>query len=89
VIASTKGDHFAREMEEIGHGIFTKALLDGIAEAKADINRNGIITSDELRSYLQEAVPELSRKANEGGAEQYPVSLLSGESFPVGLVVEG
>jgi hypothetical protein len=84
VIASTGAEAFARESAELGHGIFTKALLDGLAEAKADANKDGRITVKELEVYINEAVPELSQKL--GGAPQFPTSYSRGQDFPVGVV---
>ncbi len=84
VIASTGAEAFARESAEIGHGIFTKALLDGLTGAKADANKDGRITVKELELHINEAVPELSRELT--GAPQFPTSYSRGQDFPVGVV---
>ena len=83
VIASTGAEAYARESKEIGHGIFTKAVLDGLA-GKADGNRDGKITVNEVVAYINEAVPELSKKL--GQPPQFPRCYARGQDFPIGLV---
>ncbi len=84
VIASTGAEAYARESKEIGHGIFTKALLDGLAEGKADLNKDGKITVKEVEAYINEAVPELSAKFT--NAPQFPSSYARGQDFPIGII---
>ena len=83
VIASTGAEAYARESKEISHGIFTQALLDGLA-GKADGNKDGKITVKEIEAYINEAVPELSKKL--GQTPQFPTSYARGQDFPIGLV---
>ncbi len=77
-------------MEEEGHGIFTRRMLSGLT-GPADIDRNGIITGQELGTWLGERVvqdsenrqhPQYSRLDGEGqfvfivpGSERPPVLL--------------
>lgn len=84
IIASTGAEAYARESKEIGHGIFTQALLDGLSTAKADVNKDGKITVKEIEAYITEAVPELSKKLT--NAPQYPNSYARGQDFPVGMI---
>ena len=60
-----------------GHGIFTYALLEGLA--LADDNRNGTVEMSELSRYLGNEVPELSRKAF--GWRQIPQMKQVGSDF--------
>ncbi len=83
VIASTGAEAYARESKEIGHGIFTRALLDGL-EGKADGNKDGKIPVKEIEGYISDAVPELSKKL--GQTPQFPTSYARGQDFPIGLV---
>lgn len=86
VIASTGAEAYARESKDIGHGIFTKALLDGLTEAKADADKDGKITVKEIDTYIGQAVPELSQKLT--NTPQYPTSYARGQDFPIGIVVK-
>jgi len=64
------------ESEQLGHGIFTHFLLEGL-KGKADANSDGTITGTELKDYLPAQVSnyveehDLPKKYN--GTEQQPV----------------
>jgi membrane-associated phospholipid phosphatase len=47
----------AHELERDGHGIFTKHLLAGLRGA-ADLNADGVVSVDELYSYVHDRVVE-------------------------------
>lgn len=85
VLASTRTEQFATETKELGHGIFTYALLEGF-EGNGDGNGDGKITVKEMEAWLNERVPELSEKHT--GAAQYPNSFARGQDFPIGLTEE-
>lgn len=83
VLASTGTQQAASEFSQLKHGIFTYALLEGLA-GKADGGaKDGKITVKELESYLNDSIPELSREYR-GGA-QYPNSFSTGMDFPIGV----
>ena len=82
VLASTRSEQFATETEELGHGLFTFALLEAL-EGKGDANKDGKITVKEVEAWLNERVPELSEK--HAGAAQYPNSFARGQDFPIGV----
>ena len=84
VIASTGAEAYARESKDIGHGIFTKVVLDGLGDGKADADKDGKITVKEIDTYINEAVPELSKKLT--NTPQYPTSYSRGQDFPIGIV---
>ena len=50
-----------------GHGAFTKALIEGLGEGKADLLHKGTITVSELDAFIAERVKELT------DGEQHPV----------------
>lgn len=62
-----------------GHGVFTYALLDGMAGA--DANGNGLIEVTELAAFIDQQVPDLSFKAF--NMRQIPQMKIVGNSFPV------
>lgn len=83
VLASTQTEQFATEAEELGHGLFTYALLEGL-NGKGDGNSDGKVTIKEVEAWLNERVPELSEKHT--GTAQYPNSFARGQDFPIGLI---
>lgn len=64
VFTSSRGSEYSYEDERLGHGVFTAALIEGIAEGKADLDigtgRDGDITAEELLAYLRARVPQMS-----------------------------
>ncbi|MGE0238554.1 MAG: caspase family protein [Parvibaculaceae bacterium] len=81
VIAASDADQPAREGYR-GHGLFTWALLDGLA--KGDENKDTFIEIFELANHVGAVVPEVSKK--EFGFEQRPRSRTLA-NFPLGLQV--
>jgi uncharacterized caspase-like protein len=57
------------ELQELGHGIFTYYLVNGLKGA-ADLNRDGIISLQELYEYVEVQVTATSRAV---GGNQHPV----------------
>lgn len=58
VTAST-GEQRSAEKKSWGHGAFTKCLLEALG-GRADASGDGVVTLDELVSYVKTAVPELT-----------------------------
>ena len=68
-----------------GHGVYTYALLQALTQAdKIYGNRDGITSTGEIASYIDEQVPEITYK--KWGYEQVPQVNLHGRSFPIGVV---
>lgn len=63
-----------------GHGIFTFVLLEALS-GNADRDKDGYLTLNELASYIEEQVPELSYK--KWGYEQVPMKELRKQDFPI------
>ena len=80
VLAAASSEQMALEQGEAGHGVFTYALLQGIA-GSADANRDGIVDIDELAAHLAKTVPEITKRR--WGFEQRPMRKTVGISFPV------
>jgi hypothetical protein len=54
---------------ELGHGLFTYYLLEGLAGA-ADLNGDAIVSLQELYEYIEQQVTQRSRAL---GGNQHPV----------------
>lgn len=83
-IASSGTKQFATEFEVLKHGVFTYALL----EALSGENDNGDskVTVNELKLYMEERVPELTKKY--GGQAQYPTGYINGNDFPISVILK-
>ena len=78
VAASTK-NQFASEVKELGHGVFTYTLLGGLSGKAAGAGE--IITVRKLMGYIEEQLPELTKKYKQEA--QYPVVDSRGMDFPL------
>ncbi|MGQ9608282.1 MAG: SUMF1/EgtB/PvdO family nonheme iron enzyme [bacterium] len=73
IAAGGKGEE-SEERADLGHGVFTHKLLEGLETEIADMNNDGVITGTELANYLSDAVRAKTngkqnpqwRKADEG-----------------------
>ncbi len=83
-LAASGSEQFASEVSSLGHGVFTYALLNGLAGG-ADAANDNNVTVEELLPFVKRTVPELSKRYK--GSEQFPVSYGFGQDFPV--VVSG
>ncbi len=81
-LTASGSEQFATEFSQLGHGVFTYALLQGLAGGAANGDKQ--ITINELKAYLEIQVPELSQKYK--GTAQYPASYGLGNDFPVEIV---
>lgn len=84
VLAASSDNQFANEFASLGHGIFTYSLLEGL-KGKADgINKDMKITVFELKAWVDDQVPELTKKYT--GREQYPTGFSRGQDFPLKIL---
>lgn len=82
MIASSGTKQFATEFQELQHGVFTYALLEALS-GKGD-NGDGKVTVNELKIFMEERVPELTRQY--GGQAQYPTGYSTGNDFPISVL---
>ena len=80
-LTASGSEQFATEFDELGHGVFTYALLEALS-GKADSGDNRI-TVNEIKAYIESRVPEISEKYK--GNPQYPSSFGFGQDFPVAI----
>ncbi|WP_020528603.1 caspase family protein [Flexithrix dorotheae] len=84
LLAASGQEEFASEFAELGQGVFTYALLEGI-RGKADGGfKDKKITVNELKGYLEDRVPELTEKYR--GRPQYPTGYSRGQDFPIVII---
>jgi hypothetical protein len=69
IVTASKTSEVSLELPELGHGIFTYYLTEGLKGA-ADLNRDGIVSLQELYEYVEQQV---SRKSRSVGGNQHPV----------------
>jgi uncharacterized caspase-like protein len=69
IVTAARPAEVSIELPELGHGIFTYYLTEGLKGA-ADLNRDGIVTLQELYEYVEQQV---SRKSRLVGGNQHPV----------------
>ena len=69
IITASRPAEVSLEVAEFGHGLFTYYLLQGLNGA-ADLNRDGIVSLQELYEYVEQQVTQKSRSV---GGNQHPV----------------
>lgn len=60
IYAASSGEEYALEREDIKNGVFTRALIQGLAEGRASGDDDGVVTAEELRAYLLKTVSTLT-----------------------------
>jgi uncharacterized caspase-like protein len=61
----------AGESVKVGHGFFTKAVLEGL-KGEADYDKDGKVQLDELDAYVSRAVRKLSKDQQRAGCAKPP-----------------
>jgi uncharacterized caspase-like protein len=74
VIAAAGANELSAEDEELGHGVFTQVLLNGL-RGNADTNKSGDVTLGELSAFLKAKVPARAREVD---GKQTPVIEIHG-----------
>ena len=82
IIAASTKDQFAAEVKELGHGVFTYTLLEGL---KGKASSSGeTVTVRKLMGYVEEQLPDITKKYKQEA--QYPVVDSRGMDFPLVIV---
>jgi len=82
VIAASTKDQFAVEIKDLGHGVFTYTLLEGLNGKAAGWSEK--VTVTKLDAYVKEMLPKITKKYR--GEEQHPVAYSWGEEFTLAIV---
>lgn len=82
-LTASQDMEYANESGDLKHGLFTYALLEIIGGelATTSSNQDNKVTINEIKTYVEERVPELSEKYH--GSAQYPTSYSFGQDFPI------
>ena len=75
IMTASTGRGYSIENKSWGHGAFTKALLEGMEDAKADYNNNQSISIKEMDLYVTDRVKVLTK------GKQKPTTIIP-ESIP-------
>jgi WD40 repeat protein len=79
IIAASTKDQFAAEVKELGHGVFTYILLEGLKGKAAGGSET--VTVRKLMGYVEERLPDITKKYKQEA--QYPVVDSRGMDFPL------
>jgi WD40 repeat protein len=83
VIAASTKDQFAAEVKELGHGVFTYTLLEGL-KGQASTGDDKTVTVRKLMTHVENRLPDITMKyRNEA---QFPVVDSRGMDFPLIIV---
>ena len=66
ILTASDANEVSVEKDELKHGVFTYYLLEGL-RGKADFDKDGVVTVDELYRYVSMKVPQAT------GQDQHPV----------------
>jgi uncharacterized caspase-like protein len=69
IITASRPNELSIELADLGHGIFSYYLVNGL-RGGADLNRDGIVSLQELYEYVEQQV---TAKARAVGGNQHPV----------------
>ncbi len=83
-LTASNSTQFATEYAELGHGLFTYSILLGLQGYADGGSKDRKITVTELSTFLNDKVPELSKKYV--GTAQYPSLYGYGMDFPIVIV---
>jgi uncharacterized caspase-like protein len=86
IIAASAPDQQAAEVAELKHGVFTYLLLQGLKGEAVVGGANRSITVRGLLAYIENQLPEISKKYR--AEAQYPVSVSTGMDFPLTIARE-
>ena len=81
-LTASGSEQFATEFQQLGHGVFTYAILEGL-KGNAD-GGDRKITAKELGAFIEDKVPELTEQYK--GQAQFPRSYGFGQDFPLVIV---
>jgi hypothetical protein len=58
VLSSSRGSELSWELDELQNGVFTEEILLALTTGRADADKDGVVSVDELRRYVAGEVPK-------------------------------
>jgi WD40 repeat protein len=83
ILAAATRDQRASEVPQLGHGVFSYALLRGLAGSAALRDADQQVTVQSLVAYIRSQLPDLGRQYQ--AEVQDPVSFSNGMDFPLAI----
>lgn len=84
VFSSSRGSEYSYELDSLGHGAFTQALIEALGQGKANFSVDGShasnISAEEVLAYLRIRVPQLT---NNQQTPSCPLLQDYGDPFPL------
>lgn len=81
LLASARKDQLATELRQLGHGVFTYAIMQGLSGEADTLPRDGAITAGELIRFGEGRVPAYSQRYIREA--QVPTAMLRGNDFMI------
>ncbi|HEX2936652.1 MAG TPA: caspase family protein [Bacteroidales bacterium] len=81
VMASSESQQQSAEIKSLGHGVFTYTLLEALKGGADGAPKDTKVTVYELKSYIDDQVPETSYKLIQH--KQFPSTFSIGHDFPL------
>lgn len=75
LFSAARGTQVAHALDDQGHGLFSYHVFRGLG-GKADLDRDGSITTQELKLYIEQAIPDEAARLDK---EQTPSIVLDNE----------
>lgn len=82
VLSSSLGGEFSYESDDLENGFFTESLLNAFSSSVADQNSDRVMTTDELRDYVVEAVAKMSEGLQHPTIDRDNIEQTIGFSLP-------
>jgi WD40 repeat protein len=60
VFSSSRGAEFSYELDALKNGVFTKEVVRALVTNDADTDQDGLVSTDELRTYVEARVPKVT-----------------------------
>ncbi|CAO3431348.1 caspase family protein [Azospirillum endophyticum] len=86
ILAATDKNQLAVELETLGHGAFTYAVLNGLGGAADGNPPDGVISAREVLGYAVAQVPAMAMRHSQ--SEQNPTAFSRGADFSLGTAGE-
>ena len=86
VLAATRPDQLAAELDKLGHGVFTASFLRGVQGSADTRPHDQIVSVKELMAFAEDYLPRMTRQFLPD--PQMPVAYSHGADFMVAQVGE-